>query len=78
MINTCLLIDTKMKGSTLLTSPGIIKELWNILCEKFPALIDTKINFEESKLVNNIQCQNNVTIQFVIEKIPSVGSVLIS
>lgn len=77
MINTCLLIDTKIKGSTLLTSPGIIKELWNILCEKFPILIDTKINFEESKLVNNIQCQNNVTIQFVLEKIPSDTTMIV-
>lgn len=70
MINTCLLIDTNIKGSTEL-DVRVVKELWTLLCEKFPSLEDLKINLQESKLVNNIQCQNNVTVQFVLEALPN-------
>ena len=70
MFNTCILIDTRLRHSVVIDKI-IVSILWKTLCEKFPSLTELNVDFEKSKIVSNIQRGDNVSIQYVLQKLPS-------
>ena len=67
MNTSCILIDTQLKS---LDDFDNIKKLWMTLCINVPTIGDIHVDYEKSKIVNNIQQKNKISLQYSVDIIP--------
>lgn len=75
--NSCLLIDTCIPRGNIL-SDNCVTELWKILSESIPELQKISVDLAKSRIVDNIQRKDFVSLQIFINKIPDEYSVIMS
>jgi hypothetical protein len=67
MNTSFILIDTQLKS---FDDFEIIKKLWMTMCINVPTIGDIHVDYERSRIVNNIQQNNKISLQYSIDIIP--------
>lgn len=75
--NSCLLIDTHIPRGSML-SDNCVTGLWKSLCESIPALQKISVDLAKSRIVDNIQRKDFISLQIFISKIPDDYTVIMS